>query len=68
MVSQTAEYALRAVLYLAERDETVPVPVGDMARALVPFGALSSRSGTDCAPACTLEPLGCHDIRRNRAL
>lgn len=42
VVSQTAEYALRAVLYLAERNETVPVRVGDMARALgIPQNYLS---------------------------
>jgi Rrf2 family iron-sulfur cluster assembly transcriptional regulator len=42
MVSQTAEYALRAVLYLAERGDTVPVRVGDMARALgIPQNYLS---------------------------
>jgi Rrf2 family protein len=34
VLSQTAEYALRAVLYLAERGETDPVRVGEMARAL----------------------------------
>ncbi len=33
MLSQTAEYALRAVLHLAEHDEG-PVRAGDMARAL----------------------------------
>lgn len=34
MVSQTAEYALRATLYLAQQGERVPVRVGEMARAL----------------------------------
>lgn len=34
MLSQTAEYALRAVLYLAEHGERGPVPVGTLARAL----------------------------------
>jgi Rrf2 family protein len=42
MLSQTAEYALRAVLYLAERTEGPPVRVGDMARALrIPRNYLS---------------------------
>jgi DNA-binding IscR family transcriptional regulator len=31
MLSQTAEYALRAVLHLAERPPGHPVPVGDIA-------------------------------------
>ena len=34
MVSQTGEYALRAVLHIARRREAVPVPVPDIARAL----------------------------------
>jgi Rrf2 family protein len=34
MLSQTAEYALRAVLYLAEHAEDRPVRVGEMAQAL----------------------------------
>ncbi len=34
MLSQTAEYALRAVLYLAEQSEGHPVRVGQMAQAL----------------------------------
>jgi len=42
VLSQTAEYALRAVLYLAERGESAPVRVGDMARALgIPQNYLS---------------------------
>lgn len=34
MLSGTAEYALRAVLYLAERGSAAPVRVGDIAEAL----------------------------------
>jgi Rrf2 family protein len=34
MLSQTAEYALRAVLYLAQQSEPRPVRVGEMAQAL----------------------------------
>jgi len=34
MLSQTAEYALRAVIHLAEHEEDAPVRVGDMAREL----------------------------------
>ena len=42
MLSQTAEYALRAALYLAERDGSGPVPVGEMAQALgIPQNYLS---------------------------
>ncbi len=42
MLSQTAEYALRAVLHLAERPPGHPVPVGDIAEALdVPRNYLS---------------------------
>ena len=42
MLTQTAEYALRAVLYLAERPELGPVRVGDVADALdVPQNYLS---------------------------
>ncbi len=42
MLSQTAEYALRAVFYLAERPERVPVRVNDVAEALdVPQNYLS---------------------------
>lgn len=42
MISQTAEYALRAVLYLAQHAEDRPVRVGEMARALhIPHNYLS---------------------------
>jgi Rrf2 family protein len=42
MLSQTAEYALRAVLHLAEHAPDHPVPVGDIAQALdVPRNYLS---------------------------
>jgi len=42
MLSQTAEYALRAVLHLADQDPAHPVPVGDIAQALdVPRNYLS---------------------------
>lgn len=42
MLSQTAEYALRAVFYLAERPEQGPVRVNDVAEALaVPQNYLS---------------------------
>lgn len=42
MLSQTAEYALRAVLHLAEQAPDQPVPVGDIAQALdVPRNYLS---------------------------
>ena len=42
MLSQTAEYALRAALHLAERPPDHPVPVGDIAQALdVPRNYLS---------------------------
>lgn len=42
MLSQTAEHALRAVLYLAEEDAGRPVPVGEMAQALgIPRNYLS---------------------------
>lgn len=42
MLSQTAEYALRAVLYLAEHAAGRPVRVGEMARALrIPQNYLS---------------------------
>lgn len=42
MLSQTAEYALRAVLHLAEQAPDHPVPVGDIAQALdVPRNYLS---------------------------
>jgi Rrf2 family protein len=42
MLSQTAEYALRAVLYLAEQDDERPVRVGEVARALgIPQNYLS---------------------------
>ena len=34
MLSQTAEYALRAVLYIAEHADERPVAVGDIAQAL----------------------------------
>ena len=34
MISQTAEYALRAVLYLAERADDRTVRVGEMAQTL----------------------------------
>lgn len=34
MISKTAEYALRAVLYLARVNDRRPVPVDDIARAL----------------------------------
>lgn len=41
-LSQTAEYALRAVLYLAEHGEARPVQVGQMAEALrIPRNYLS---------------------------
>ncbi len=41
-LSQTAEYALRAVLYLAEQGESRPVQVGEMAGALrIPRNYLS---------------------------
>jgi Rrf2 family protein len=41
-LSQTAEYALRAVLYLAEQGEGRPVQVGQMAQALrIPRNYLS---------------------------
>jgi Rrf2 family protein len=42
MLSQTAEYALRAVLYLAEHADDRPVRVGEMADALrIPRNYLS---------------------------
>lgn len=42
MLSQTAEYALRAALYLAQQDARGPVPVGEMAEALgIPRNYLS---------------------------
>lgn len=42
MLSQTAEYALRAVLHIAEHGTERPVPVGDIAVALdVPRNYLS---------------------------
>jgi len=42
MLSQTADYALRAVLYIAERGDEGPVRVGDMAQALhIPQNYLS---------------------------
>lgn len=42
MLSQTAEYALRAVLYLAERPPSRPVRVAEMANALqIPRNYLS---------------------------
>jgi Rrf2 family protein len=42
MLSQTAEYALRAVLYLAEQPDDSPVRVGEMADALgIPQNYLS---------------------------
>jgi len=42
MLSQTAEYALRAVLYLAERADDRTVRVGEMAQALrIPHNYLS---------------------------
>jgi Rrf2 family protein len=42
MLSQTAEYALRAVLYLAEQGDAGPVRVGEMAAALkIPQNYLS---------------------------
>lgn len=42
MLSQTAEYALRAVLYLAERADDGTVRVGEMAQALrIPHNYLS---------------------------
>jgi Rrf2 family protein len=42
MLSQTAEYALRATLHLAEHPDRVPARVGDLARALhVPRNYLS---------------------------
>jgi Rrf2 family protein len=42
MLSQTAEYALRAVLYLAEHGEARTVRVAEMARALrIPHNYLS---------------------------
>lgn len=42
MLSQTAEYALRAALYLAEQERGGPVPVGEMAAALgIPSNYLS---------------------------
>jgi Rrf2 family protein len=42
MLSQTAEYALRAVLYLAERADDGTVRVGEMAQALrIPRNYLS---------------------------
>ena len=34
MISQTAEYAMRTVLFIAERDDKGPVRAGDLARAL----------------------------------
>lgn len=34
MLSQTAEYALRAVIFLAEHEDEAPLRVGDVARAL----------------------------------
>ena len=34
MISKTAEYALRAVLFLARTGETKPVPAADVARSL----------------------------------
>jgi Rrf2 family protein len=42
MLSQTAEYALRAALYMAEHPERTPARVGELARALhVPQNYLS---------------------------
>ncbi len=42
MLSQTAEYALRAAVYLAEHPERAPSRVGDLARALkIPQNYLS---------------------------
>ncbi|HEU4566083.1 MAG TPA: Rrf2 family transcriptional regulator [Gemmatimonadaceae bacterium] len=42
MLSQTAQYALRAVLHIAEHGAEHPVPVGDIAQALeVPRNYLS---------------------------
>lgn len=42
MLSQTAQYALRAVLHIAEHGADRPVPVGDIAQALeVPRNYLS---------------------------
>jgi len=42
MLSQTAEYALRAVLYLAQSDDPKPVRVGQVASALrIPRNYLS---------------------------
>lgn len=42
MLSQTADYALRAVLYIAERGDQEPVRVGEMAQALrIPQNYLS---------------------------
>lgn len=42
MLSQSAEYALRAALYIAERDSTAPVRVVEMAEALsIPRNYLS---------------------------
>lgn len=42
MISQTAEYALRAVLYLAQRDDRAPIRVGEVAQELgVPSNYLS---------------------------
>jgi Rrf2 family protein len=42
MLSQTAEYALRAVLHIAEHGADRPVPVGEIAQALdVPRNYLS---------------------------
>ena len=41
-LSQTAEYALRAVLHIAERDDAAAIPVGDIAESLsVPRNYLS---------------------------
>ena len=42
MISQTAEYALRAVLYLAQHGDARPVRVGEMAESLrIPRNYLS---------------------------
>lgn len=47
MLSQTAEYALRAVLFLAERHEPGPVRVEEMAAALgIPANYLSKTLAT----------------------
>lgn len=42
LLSQTGKYAIRAALYLAQRDRDEPVPVGEIAEALdVPRNYLS---------------------------